>query len=374
MLKLVKNAGLFQLHCVRIFLFCLFISFASGCETIGFYGQAITGQLSLLAKRQDIDRVLRDETADSALKERLILVQSIRHFASESLALPVGKSYSSYVDLHRDVKDNFIVWNVFAAPEFSLEPHEWCYPLIGCAHYRGYFSRQAAERFAETLHTQGLESYVGAVKAYSTLGWFADPVLSTFVHFDDTRLAALLFHELAHKVVYIRNDTEFNESFASAVETEALNRWLSERQQLNLLSQRRVRKAAQAEFIERVNALRIELGQLYSAVDVSPKDQREQKHELFARLQQNGSQMHSLGFRRRLQQLNNNASLVPVHSYNRWQSAFAQLLSEHGGEFPAFFSAVKRLGDLPVEQRQLELQKLTDKQAQTVQKLTNESI
>ncbi|MFK8020800.1 MAG: aminopeptidase [Pseudomonadales bacterium] len=357
---------------MRVFLFCLCVLFASGCETIGFYGQAISGQLSILAKRQDIDRVLRDEASDLALKERLKLVQAIRHFASESLALPVGKNYSSYVDLRRDTKDNFVVWNVFAAPELSLEPQVWCYPLIGCAHYRGYFTRQAAEGFAETLQGQGLDTYIGAVKAYSTLGWFADPVLSTFVYFDDTRLAALLFHELAHKIVYIRDDTEFNESFASAVEAEALTRWLRGRQQLNSLNQHAMHQVARTQFVERVSVLRIELNRLYAAADLSRKEKLEQKHELFARQQHEGQQMHVPGFRRWLQQLNNNASLVPVHSYNRWQSAFAQLLLQHGGDLPAFFTAVKELGNLPLARRQRELQKLTDKQAQAVQKLTNE--
>jgi len=228
----------------------------ASCETVGYYTQAVGGQLSLLSKRQPIEAFLQKETTDAALAERLIQVQRIRAFAEQSLALPVGKSYASYVDLGRDPEQNYVVWNVFAAPNLSLDGKSWCYPVIGCAKYRGYFSQKAAQRYADKLAEQGMDTFVGGVTAYSTLGWLSDPVLSSFVHFTDASLAALLFHELAHKVFYISGDTEFNESFATAVAEEGLKRWLQVDQRGEELRAYRNRRAQRDRLLEIIDRYR----------------------------------------------------------------------------------------------------------------------
>ncbi len=354
--------------CLGVLLVCI-----SACETVGFYSQAIGGQWHVLANRKDIGELLAAADTNPELKTRLHLVQDIRRFAEQELGLPVGKSYSSYADLGRAEDDNFVVWNVFAAPELSLDQHNWCYPLIGCAAYRGYFSRERAERYAQTLQQQGLDTYVGGVKAYSTLGWFADPVLSTFVQFEDARLAALLFHELAHKVVYIRDDTEFNESFATAVEQEGLRRWLRSRDQLELLSKVELRRQARDALIAQVDELRDQLVSAYLGAETTRAEKLLEKNRAFTRFSAKVMRLHpSDSFRQWVEQLRNNASLVPIQSYNRWQTAFTQLLLEHSSDLAAFFGAVENLGNLSAEAREQELQKLTDRYAIRVQKLTHE--
>ena len=179
-----------------------------------YYVQATRGQIEVLSKREPIDEVLASPETDDELGRRLRLVQEAREFSIDELGLPDNDSYRSYSDLERD----FVVWNVFAAPEFSLQAREWCYPIVGCVSYRGYFSETAAREEADRLARKGFDVAVGGVPAYSTLGNFADPVLSTMMRWDDVRLVSTLFHELAHQVLYIKDDTAFNESFATAVE------------------------------------------------------------------------------------------------------------------------------------------------------------
>ncbi|MET0917250.1 MAG: aminopeptidase, partial [Burkholderiales bacterium] len=194
----------------------------AGCGTAPYYWQAANGQLELWRKSRPIDEVLADPKASDELKARLKRAQQIRTFASQDLALPDNGSYRSYADLGRP----YVVWNVFAAPELSLQLKQWCYPVVGCAGYRGYFDKAAADAAAQQLRSEGYEVNVSGVPAYSTLGWFADPLLNTFVGGTEGQLAALLFHELAHQVVFIGGDTTFNESFATTVEREGVRRWL----------------------------------------------------------------------------------------------------------------------------------------------------
>ena len=194
---------------------------ASGCQSVYYYGQAIDGQLSILMHRVPIVEILDDPRASEKLKKRLSLILKIREFAQSELHLPVKNTYLSYVDLHRP----YVVWSVFAAPEFSLTPKTWCYPIVGCVAYRGYFSEQDARRYAGSLK-KNYDVYVGGVTAYSTLGWFDDPVLSTIMHLTETESAALIFHELTHQLLYVPDDTAFNESFATTVEQEGVRRWL----------------------------------------------------------------------------------------------------------------------------------------------------
>ena len=190
--------------------------------------QAASGQMEIASKREPIAAVLADTSTPAQLRTRLEYVAAARDFASRELGLPDNESYRSYADLGRP----FVVWNVFAAPEFSVEPRRWCFPIAGCVVYRGYFSEAAAQRYARRLRRHGDDAAVGGVAAYSTLGHFKDPVLSTMLGWSDAQLAGTLFHELAHQVVYVPGDSEFNESFATVVEEARLERWLTAQQRI----------------------------------------------------------------------------------------------------------------------------------------------
>jgi predicted aminopeptidase len=201
---------------MRIFCLALSALLLAGCETLAYYGQAAGGQLSLMGRAQPVEQVLADPAAARALKERLALAGQIRDFASRELRLPDNGAYRSYADLGRP----YAVWNVVAAPEFSLEPVLSCFPVAGCVAYRGYHDKAAAEAHAESLRAAGHDVVVYGVPAYSTLGWFADPLLSTFIDYPEADLAGLMFHELAHQLLYVTDDSTFNESFAVVVERE----------------------------------------------------------------------------------------------------------------------------------------------------------
>src|SRR6266403_163267 len=198
------------------------ILIVSGCQTLSFYGQAIKGQYQLLAHRQPIEKLIADSSTPAQLKNQLELVQKLRAFADKELKLPVDGHYTKYVDVHRP----FVVWNVEAAPEFSLEPKSWWYPLVGSLEYRGYFSESGARDYAERLRKRGYDVYVGGATAYSTLGWFKDPILNTFVFESEGDLAETIFHELGHQRVFASGDTDFNEAFATTVGQEGARRWL----------------------------------------------------------------------------------------------------------------------------------------------------
>ena len=205
------------------------------CETVSYYTQAARGQMAIVFGRQDIQHLLESDDLPTDLREKFSAVLDIRDFAAEELLLPVGDNYQTYVDLERE----HVVWNVFAAPEFSTEPVNWCYPIAGCVAYRGYFSETAALKFAAEWERRGFDVYTGGVDAYSTLGWFEDSLLSTVMRRPDYQLAALIFHELAHQVAYVPGDTTFNESFATAVEREGLRRWLRSEEHTSELQSRR---------------------------------------------------------------------------------------------------------------------------------------
>ncbi|KAF1038175.1 MAG: hypothetical protein GAK35_03810 [Herbaspirillum frisingense] len=197
----------------------------AGCSSISYYAQAAHGQFSLLAQARPFDDWLSDPDAKPALKAKLETVREIRRFAVAELGLPDNGSYKTYAQLDRP----FVLWNVVAAPELSLKAHQWCFPIAGCVDYRGYYSQQAAQDYGAQLQQQGYDVQVVGVPAYSTLGWFNDPVISTFINYPDGELARLVFHELAHQTVYARDDTPFNEGFAVAVEEIGVARWLAAR-------------------------------------------------------------------------------------------------------------------------------------------------
>jgi predicted aminopeptidase len=330
----------------------------AGCTNLGYYTQAIGGQLEILSKRQPIETLLDDPKTDTQLRSKLAAVLAMRAFASNDLALPDNKSYRTYVDLKRQ----FAVWNVFAAPELSLTPVRWCFIVVGCLNYRGYFSPAGAEKFAGKLRQQNYDVYVGGVAAYSTLGWFHDPVLNTMLRSSDADVAGLIFHELAHQRVYIRDDTVFNESFAVTVEREGVKRWLAHSSSKEQFQQYVLRKQRHEQFVELLMRFRQRLIELYATAR-SDAEKRAMKATLFTELRAdyaglkrswNGYDGYDGWFARDL----NNAHLVPLGLYQQYVPAFQALLAQHHGDLQAFYQAVEELGKLPTAQRLARLQSL----------------
>lgn len=301
----------------------------AGCETLSYYRQAIGGQLEILNAARPLDEWLSDPSTSPELRERLDAARRIREFASRELALPDNRSYRRYAKLDRP----FAVWNVFAAPEFSVDPRQECFPVTGCVAYRGFFSEKDARAHAERLRAAGYDVYVGGVPAYSTLGWFDDPLLSTFIRYPDAQLARLVFHELAHQVAYTAHDTAFNESFAVTVEQEGVKRWLEAEGRPAELESFNALQARRQQFAERVKDTRARLAALY-AEGLSPQATRQKKAEEFSRLR---AWYPSL-----IPQEPNNAYLVSVSLYTELVPQFEQLLRE-SGSLEAFYARVKEL-------------------------------
>jgi predicted aminopeptidase len=329
---------------------------AAGCSTMEYYAQSIHGHFAVLEAARPIPEVIADPKSPPPLRHRLERAQQIRRYASDELALPDNGSYTRYADLHRP----YVVWNVFAAPELSLQLKQWCYPVIGCAGYRGYFGKDSAERAAEALRAEGYEVHVSGVPAYSTLGWFQDPLLNTFIGGTEGQLAGLVFHELAHQVVYVGGDTTFNESFATAVEREGVRRWLAShgndasRQAYAEFAQRR------AQFLELLLKYRRLLEETYAS-EATDDAKRARKQQLLAELSQEYVVLKASwggfsGYDRFFGQKLTNAHLAAVGAYNDLVPSFDALLAQAGGDFPRFYVEVKRIAAMSKDERNRTLQ------------------
>lgn len=331
----------------------------AACDTLGYYQQAVGGQLRLLGQRQDIDRLLQSDSTSPQLQSRLRSVQNILAFAEEALALPAGSQFTTYVELAQP----YVVWNVFAAPEFSMQPLRWCYPVAGCVSYRGWFDEADALRHAHELEEEGHDVFVGGVAAYSTLGWFSDPVLSTVINRPEHRMAMLLFHELAHQLLYVSGDTGFSESYATAVEQLGLEQWLASRNDeehaYTVLSTVAQEQARQAAFVDLVQGAVEDLDHLYQS-DADPgalraaKAQRiEELRAQYRRLQQDwdGDGSYDQWFAGPI----NNARLLTVTTYNEYVPAFRALFERCEAQWPCFHARARELARLDAAQRQAEL-------------------
>ena len=318
---------------------------AGGCSHFSYYMQSVEGQLSLLQSRQTITEILADPATPAPLKKRLELALSIREYASAELKLPDNQSYRSYADLRRP----FVVWNVFATREFSIRPEQWCFPIAGCVGYRGYFSKSGADNFAAELRAEGFDVYVGGVPAYSTLGWFNDPVLNTFVNYSEYEVARLIFHELAHQVMYTKNDTEFNESFAVTVEMEGVARWMAGHGDDKMRADVARAQQRRSQFANLVLKHRRELGALYQT-KLSPPEMRERKSAAFAALTADYKQLKEewggfAGYDRFLDEPNN-AKLASISFYTTLVPQFQKMLARLNGNLPAFYAEARRLAAL----------------------------
>lgn len=324
-----------------------------GCANLGYYAQAVDGHLDIRQRTRPISAIIADPEADEALKHSLTTVVKLREFAIGELKLPNNQSFTTYADIGRP----YAIWNVSAAPELSLELEKWCFVAAGCVNYRGFFSKIEAERFAEGLRTKGYDVTVGGVRAYSTLGWFKEPILNTFLGYSDTELAQLIFHELAHQVVYVRDDSTFNESFATAVELEGIGRWLSDNgtnEQRAAFEAAQKRKAASAEIML---DYRKRLEALFTS-NMSTAEKRIAKAGIFAELREKLSELQttktvSSNYGRWLAQHLNNAYLASISTYTRLVPAFQALLAQQNGNMGQFYEMVKEISHLPESERAL---------------------
>jgi predicted aminopeptidase len=326
----------------------------SGCGSL-YVVQAAKGQLQILTARKPITRVLADPKAPADLKRRLESVRAARAFAVRELALPNNRSYSSYADLKRE----FVVWSVVATPEFSVDPKEWCFPIVGCVAYRGYFSEHSAQKFAAKLQAEGFDTTIGGVPAYSTLGKFNDPILNTMMTYGDDELASIMFHELSHQVVYIPDDSSFNEAFAVAVEQEGLARWLKFRGRETDLGKYLKRRKRQEEGMHVVARHREQLQALYRTA-LEPAAMRARKAEVFEQLVRELKALDARygtqsGLAAELEGKPNNARLASLATYYDCVPGFERLIAENGHDLPRFYETVRSLAKLPRDERRTRL-------------------
>jgi predicted aminopeptidase len=327
----------------------LIASLSGGCYLL----QSAEGQLTLMSKREPISRVIDAPATPAKLRAQLKAVTAIRNFASHDLGLPDNGSYRKYADIGRP----YVVWNVVAAPEFSVEPRKWCFPIVGCVGYRGYFVEAKARKFAAGLHAEGLDVVVGGVAAYSTLGHFDDPILSSMVGWNDVELASIIFHELTHQLLYVRNDAAFNEALATTVEEEGVRRWLESQGREKDLSEHLLQHERYLEVIALMNTTRDKLRDLYAA-GLPPPLMRERKREAFAALRESYAALRTqwgghAPFDAWFAQDINNAHLASIATYYACVPGFERELKAVGGNLTAFYRRVRDLAKLDQARRDL---------------------
>lgn len=330
----------------------------AGCAQLRYYVQAAQGQYALWSDARPIDDWLGDPSTDPRLKARLEKALLIRRFAVQELGLPNNASYKNYAALSRP----FVLWNVVATPELSLRPIQWCFPIAGCVSYRGYYSKADATAYADELREEGNDVQVGGVPAYSTLGWFSDPLLSTFINYSDAELARMVFHELSHQVVYVQGDTQFNESFATAVEEAGVQRWL-ELYGTDEMRQSYVRNnARRQDFLALLVEHRKMLADNYAS-KTSTRHRRAEKARIFAHLKSDYQKLKErwggyAGYDRWFAEPLTNAHLSSVGTYHDFLPAFRELMKQER-TFVRFYAAAQKLALLDFAQRQQQLDHLT---------------
>jgi predicted aminopeptidase len=357
-----------------VLLLVVVVTAVSGCQTIGFYAQAAKGQFQIFAHQEVIDKLVADPKTPAPLRQQLRLIEQLRAFAKDQLKLPVDGNYRKYVDVHRP----YVVWNVQAAPQFSLQPRTWWYPLVGSLEYRGYFSERGARKYAARIVKKGDDVYVDGVEAYSTLGWFKDPVLNTFIDRSEPELAEVIFHELGHRRVFARGDTDFNEAYATTVGQEGARRWLRASGKTNLLERYAVALQRNDQFVHLIMSTREQLEKVYG--DTLDKDGKVRAAKVPplppARLKE-AKQRVFTGLRSQYEQLKiswggysgyddwfahelNNAQLNTIANYYDFLPAFKRLLELNGGDMEKFYQEVERLSKMDKDTRHQWLRDLAD--------------
>jgi predicted aminopeptidase len=315
---------------------------ASGCSP-AYLWQAAAGQWEIMRARRPVSAVIADPATDPALRRKLVLAEQALRFARERLELPDNGSYRQFAELHRV----FAVWNVFAAPEFSLQARTWCFPIAGCVAYRGYFREASARAYAKRLSDEGEDVYVGGVAAYSTLGYLDDPLLSTALVLPDWEMAGLLFHELAHQKLYVAGDTTFNESFAMLVEEEGVRRWLADRGDAAGLAAFGEEYRRRQERRVLLAGLRTELAAVYEGA-AAAEEKRALKSAALRKYRERLAEVLGTG---RRDGVLNNAALAALTAYDEQVPAFRELLARSGGSLARFYARAKEIGQSPAGTR-----------------------
>jgi predicted aminopeptidase len=341
-------------------------SLIAGCAQLGYYMQAMQGQFSLIADARPIEDWIADPSVEDTLKFKLKQVKQIRHFAAHELGLPDNDTFKNYTDLKR----SYVLWNVVAAPELSLKPVQWCFPVAGCVNYRGYYSKSEANAFAAEMRAEGYDVQVSGVPAYSTLGWFSDPVLSTFIQYPEGQLARLVFHELAHQVAYAKDDSKFNESFAVAVEEAGIERWMEKFGAPKAREAYMQHESRRKDFLALLMKYRNQL-ELNYARDASKLEKRQHKKLVFEALKDEYEVLKAswdgyAGYDRWFAEPLSNAHLSSIATYHDLVPGFkAMLLREQ--DFGKFYSAVRTLSALDKETRHLKLAQFAKTDSMTAQ-------
>jgi len=340
--------------CVAIVAGTLFLT---GCG-LGYYWQAATGHMKLMRQTEPVADVIADPQTSAELSEKLVGATAALAFAHEQLLLPDNGSYSVFADIGRP----YAVWNVVAAPPLSLEPHTWCFPVAGCVSYRGYFVQERANAFAADLRTAGDDVFVGGVAAYSTLGRFADPLLNTMMNMSDYRLAGVIFHELAHQRLYVRDDSQFNEGFASFVEAEGIRRWLRYRGDEQALCRYRLERRRQRQVLDMLGVIRLALGSLYEQ-DIPDAVKLKAKATLLVTLDSAYDRLQGTwegppDFDHWFTVPFSNARFAVLATYDDDVPAFAALLAQSDDDFNVFYRRAAELAAEPAGERRVRLDAL----------------
>jgi predicted aminopeptidase len=338
-LRIAARAVLAVLLCVCV----------TSCSTLGYYAHVARGQVSLLAHREPVAKIVADETRDAKLRERLAETQDARRFASDRLHLPRNRSYTTYVELGRP----YVTWNVFATPALSVDPVTHCFPFAGCVAYVGFFDRARAMREAERLANAGDDTSIEGAAAYSTLGWFSDPILSSMLRWDDDELDGDIFHELAHQLIYAEDDTSFNESFATFVQREGVREWRASR---GLPLADASLDARDDAFSTLVLDLRDRLRAVYGGEGDDATKLAAKAREIDAfrgryRALRDGEWSGDARYDGWVEKPINNARLVPFGLYDRWVPAFARIFADEGDDWERFYARVRKLADSPKDAR-----------------------
>ncbi len=329
----------------------------SGCSTVSYYSQSAKGHLSLMVKRKPIAQLLKDDSVSEQRKKELKLVQEIRTYASERLKLPNNGSYTKFVELHRKA----VTWNLVVTPKYSMTPSQWCFPIIGCISYKGYFSEHKATSEAKQLAALGYDTFVAESTAYSTLGWFNDPVVSTMLDHGVLLTAETIFHELAHQRVYHKSDSDFNEAFASAVGQVGTRLWLKEKHPKSLAAYDDYLKKQQ-QFIGLLLATTEKLKKLYK-IKMSDAETEKKKQAIikglklqYTKLKKSwgGYNAYDAWFDKPI----NNARLALVGVYFQQIPIFVRVLESYHGDFERFYKEMKKLEKYTKEERNQRLKKL----------------
>jgi predicted aminopeptidase len=328
-----------------------------GCSNVLYLSQAIAGHLRIMNSREPIKKLLETNQFDNETKDKLKLALAVREYASRELDLPRNKSYTVF----SRVKGQYVGWNIFCAPKFSVEPIQWCFPIAGCVVYRGYFSKNGALKFAGKMEKRGFDVFISRISAYSTLGWYNDPLLSSHLRLDSIHLARLIIHELTHQKFYVPGDSRFNEGFASAVERAGVLRWLKSIGRDDQVIQAIKMQDMEDIKISKILKARTQLSNIYHS-KIDPNSMSHKKDSIFRNLKldiDNGNRaVINLPKSNGEDFVLNNAYLVPVFTYHSLGPIFQSMLDSVDGNLPQFYINVKKLGDLPFKQRQSKLDSL----------------